>query len=175
MFLNDESLFQLTGDISIQLKCASRGPPDHVALRWLKSGPRLGGMKFPSISATLLQIKSLEPNSYRSEISIAYKKARFRDLKKVLSSIGLTVIEADRRKLGPFSLSDIGKGHIAELSPRIVEKSLDKAIPNWRQLMLTTSSPDIVQSVAETSDRSKNNDDKLLSRNKMLEDEESSK
>jgi len=153
-----------------QLKCASRGPPDQVALKWLKSGPRLGKLKFPSISATVLQSKYLnQDRSYKTEISIAFKDARFRDVRKLLNSIGLAVSDAERRKYGPFMLDRIGPGQVAELTPRVVESSLDKAIPHWREYLVKqrignakqSRSKSVVNSQA-SDERAEAEDDDLL-------------
>lgn len=116
----------------LKLKCASKGPPDNVALKWLKSGPKVGKVKLPSVSATVLQAKYIpSENSHKSEISIAFRGSRFHEIREFLKNIGLAVTDAERRKFGPFTLDRIPPGQFGEVRSRALEEALNKGLPDW--------------------------------------------
>lgn len=119
----------------MQIRCASRGPPDGVALKWLKSGPKLGKIKLPSIFSTVLQANYDErDDGYISEISISFRGKGMDDITEGFQHVGLKVISAKRREFGGFELDRLPTKATLELNKQQIEAALDRSnlSINWR-------------------------------------------
>lgn len=89
--------------------------------------------RFPPLKAKLLnsQFQS-EEKGYTSDISLLYDGLRFKKVSFLLGKIGLATVRAERKQLGPFTLSGIGTGQVIELAPNQVLKSMDSLSKDWR-------------------------------------------
>lgn len=148
--LNTEGLLLLTTDGELarhlelpangylrQYRVRALGQPDPAALEALKDGVTIDGIHYGLIDARILKAKPAPEKSRRARafnsaagqtsaaniwLSIAITEGKNREVRKVLSHLGMTVNRLIRQAYGPFSLEDLEPGEVAEVSPRALEK-----------------------------------------------------
>ena len=100
-----------------------------AALRWFKSGPRIGREKFLPVHTEVLRTEE-RTDHFDSLLRVTVTEGRYREIRRLLASVGLSVTRLTRTNFGPFSLKGVGLGQCAQI--RHPELILDKEVPSWR-------------------------------------------
>jgi 23S rRNA pseudouridine2605 synthase len=108
----------------------SRRKVDMAALRWFKSGPRIGHEKFRPVHVQVVTTDEMNDH-YESLLRLNVTEGRYREVRRLLASIGLSVTRLTRTDFGPFSIKGLGSGQVAFVAkPELI---LDRAVPTWRE------------------------------------------
>lgn len=134
--LNSEGLLLLTNDGGLarhlelpstgwtrRYRVRAYGFVDQAALDRLSAGVRLEGVQYGAIEARLERRQG--SNIW---LAIAFQEGRNREIRKVLEALGLQVNRLIRVAYGPFQLGNLGRGEVAEVSPKVVREQIGKAI-----------------------------------------------
>jgi 23S rRNA pseudouridine2605 synthase len=84
--------------------CASRGKPDENGLNWIRHGATLDGEQYRPMNISVTRTVQLETKSFESYLTIIVKEGKFREIRKVFGSIGMSVTRLKRVRFGPFQL-----------------------------------------------------------------------
>ena len=131
---NSEGLLLLTndGELARELEHPSRGwrrryrvrvrgVPDERALAALGRGITVDGIRYGPIEARLDR-----QNRQNAWITVSLTEGRKREIRIVLSQLGLTVNRLIRTAYGPFQLGGLPRGEIADIEPRVLRDQLGK-------------------------------------------------
>ena len=131
---NSEGLLLLTndGELARELEHPSRGwrrryrvrvrgVPDESALAALGRGITVDGIRYGPIEARLDR-----QNRQNAWITVSLTEGRKREIRIVLSQLGLTVNRLIRTAYGPFQLGGLPRGAIADIEPRVLRDQLGK-------------------------------------------------
>ena len=131
---NSEGLLLLTndGELARELEHPSRGwrrryrvrvrgVPDESALAALGRGITVDGIRYGPIEARLDR-----QNRQNAWITVSLTEGRKREIRIVLSQLGLTVNRLIRTAYGPFQLGGLPRGEIADIEPRVLRDQLGK-------------------------------------------------
>ena len=99
-----------------------RGVPDESALAALQNGITVDGIRYGPIEARLDR-----QNRQNAWLTVTLTEGRNREVRIVLSHLGLTVSRLIRTAYGPFQLGGLPRGEIAEIEPRVLRDQLGKA------------------------------------------------
>ena len=132
--LNSEGLLLLTNDggLKRRLELPANGwirryrvrvwgPVDERALARLAEGIELDGQKTGPIEAGL--------DSRRGEnawLTVALREGRYREVRRVMAALGLTVTRLIRVAYGPFLLAQLRPLEIEEIPPKVMREQLAK-------------------------------------------------
>lgn len=138
--INTEGLLLLTNDGGLarvlelpatgwlrRYRVRAHGRTDQAALDRLRDGIAVEGVLYGSIEATLDRTQG--SNVW---ITMAFREGKNREIKNVLSALGLEVNRLIRISFGPFQLSDLREGETLEvkgrtlrdqLGPRLIEQA----------------------------------------------------
>lgn len=137
--LNTEGLLLLTndGELSRALELPTNGLVRHYRARArgrvtqaqldrLKDGVTIDGERYGPIEAVLDKAK--EPTDGKAPanlwISVTVAEGKYREVRKVLESVGLTVNRLIRLAYGPFQLGTLPAGSVEEVGPRVIREQL---------------------------------------------------
>lgn len=132
---NSEGLLLLTNDGALarelehpsrgwrrRYRVRVRGVPDESALAALQNGITVDGIRYGPIEARLDR-----QNRQNAWLTVTLTEGRNREVRIVLSHLGLTVSRLIRTAYGPFQLGGLPRGEIAEIEPRVLRDQLGKA------------------------------------------------
>ena len=95
------------------------GEPDPRALAALTRGVTIDNVRYGPIEAGLDSRKG--ENAW---LTISLREGRNREVRRVMSHLGLTVSRLIRIAYGPFQLGTLPRGEIAEIPPRVLRDQL---------------------------------------------------
>jgi 23S rRNA pseudouridine2605 synthase len=139
-----EGLLLLTNDgaLARELEHPSRG---HVrryrarvhgdvnprALEALKDGATIDGVRYgPIVAEVEGRLERTKGGEQRNVwISVALSEGKNREVRRVLSHLGLTVARLARVSYGPFELGRLRPGEVEEVSERVLKEQLGRALP----------------------------------------------
>jgi 23S rRNA pseudouridine2605 synthase len=84
--------------------CASRGIPDENGLDWIRRGAVLNGERYRPMNLSLTRTVQVEPRSFESSLTIIVKEGKFKEIREVFGSIGMSITRLKRVRFGPFQL-----------------------------------------------------------------------
>lgn len=132
---NSEGLLLLTNDGALarelehpsrgwrrRYRVRVRGMPDESALAALRKGITVDGIRYGPIEARLDR-----QNRQNAWLTVTLTEGRNREVRIVLSHLGLIVSRLIRTAYGPFQLGGLPRGEIAEIEPRVLRDQLGKA------------------------------------------------
>ena len=132
---NSEGLLLLTNDGALarelehpsrgwrrRYRVRVRGMPDESALAALRTGITVDGIRYGPIEARLDR-----QNRQNAWLTVTLTEGRNREVRIVLSHLGLIVSRLIRTAYGPFQLGGLPRGEIAEIEPRVLRDQLGKA------------------------------------------------
>jgi 23S rRNA pseudouridine2605 synthase len=132
--LNSEGLLLLTNDGGLarrlelpatgwtrRYRVRAHGSVDESALDRLKQGVTLDGIRYGPIEARLERQQG--SNVW---LAVALREGKNREVRTVLEALGLTVNRLIRVAYGPFQLGNLGRGEVAEVSPKVMREQLGK-------------------------------------------------
>ncbi|MDO1558804.1 pseudouridine synthase [Brevundimonas sp. 2R-24] len=141
--VNTEGLLLLTndGELSRALELPStgwirryraraRGRVTQAKLDTLKNGVEIDGVRYGPVEATLDKAKESEGGKSPANlwITVSVAEGKYREVRKVLESLGLTVNRLIRLSYGPFALGDLAAGEVEEVGARVVIEQLGDLI-----------------------------------------------
>ncbi|WP_207539078.1 pseudouridine synthase [Sabulicella rubraurantiaca] len=139
--LNSEGLLLLTNDgaLSRRLELPSQGwvrryrvrvfgPVDERALAALARGVTVEGVRYAPIEAGLDSRKG--DNSW---LTVALHEGKNREVRRVMSFLGLQVSRLIRVAYGPFQLGTLPEGAVEEVNPKVLREQLGLAAPVRRR------------------------------------------
>jgi 23S rRNA pseudouridine2605 synthase len=95
------------------------GSPDDAALEPLRRGITVDGERFRPMTVTLDRQQGA--NVW---LTIGLREGRYREVRRALAAIGLTVNRLIRLSYGPFQLGDLAPGAVEEVRPRVLRDQL---------------------------------------------------
>ena len=95
------------------------GAVDQIALDKLKDGITVEGVKYGSIVATLDRQQGV--NAW---LTVAITEGKNREIRKVMTALGLSVTRLIRTSYGPFMLGKLERGAVEEVPRRALKESL---------------------------------------------------
>jgi 23S rRNA pseudouridine2605 synthase len=95
------------------------GTPDPVALAALNRGVTVEGVRYGPIDAKIDSRKG--ENAW---LTVSLKEGRNREIRRVMTHLGLSVTRLIRLAYGPFQLATLERGGIEEVPPRILRDQL---------------------------------------------------
>lgn len=102
------------------------GPVDAIALAELKDGVTVEGVRYGPIAAAVEG--GFEPEKGNEQrnvwISLALTEGKNREVRRVLTHLGLTVARLVRLSYGPFELGRLQPGEVREVEERVLEEQL---------------------------------------------------
>jgi 23S rRNA pseudouridine2605 synthase len=132
--LNSEGLLLLTNDGGLarrlelpstgwtrRYRVRAHGSVDESALDRLRQGLILNGIRYGPIDACLERQQG--SNVW---LAVALQEGKNREVRKVLEALGLRVNRLIRIAYGPFQLGNLGRGEVAEVSPKVLREQLGK-------------------------------------------------
>ncbi len=130
--LNTEGLLLLTNDGELarhlelpatgwrrRYKVRVLGRVDERRLQALEKGITIEGFQYKSIEATLETQQGA--NAW---IDVVLTEGKNREVRKVMEALGLRVNRLIRTAYGPFALSDLPKGAVIEVKPKVLQEQL---------------------------------------------------
>jgi len=142
--LNTEGLLLLTNDGELsralelpetgwvrQYRARARGRVTQEQLDGLKNGTTVEGVRYGPMEATLDKVKEKagdEKGPANVWISVSVAEGKYREVRKVLESLGLKVNRLIRLAYGPFQLGTLDVGHVEEVGPRVIRELLSEHI-----------------------------------------------
>ncbi|MCW8085827.1 pseudouridine synthase [Sabulicella glaciei] len=139
--LNSEGLLLLTNDgaLSRRLELPSQGwvrryrvrvfgPVDDRALKALAKGVTVEGVRYAPIEAGLDSRKG--DNSW---LTVALHEGKNREVRRVMTFLGLQVSRLIRVAYGPFQLGTLPEGAVEEVNPKVLREQLGLAAPVRRR------------------------------------------
>jgi len=118
-----------------QYKVRVHGKVDEEALRKLRKGIVVDGVKYGSIDAKLG--KTQGSNAW---LTVAIREGKNREVRKVLGALGLDVTRLIRVAYGPFELGALDRGEVDEISSVGLEESVpDNLIYKGREKLSAKS------------------------------------
>ena len=134
--INTEGLLLLTNDGGLKrvlelpatgwlrkYRVRAFGTVTQAQLDQLKDGVEVDGIKYGPIEATLE--RDLGSNVW---LVVALREGKNREVKNVLSSLGLTVNRLIRVSYGPFQLGDLREGEVETVRARVLREQLGKRL-----------------------------------------------
>ena len=151
---NTEGLLLLTNDGALarvlelpatgwlrRYRVRAHGSVTQDQLDALRSGVTVGGIHYGAIEAAIDRVQG--SNLW---LTFAIREGKNREVRNVLSDLGLTVTRLIRVSFGPFQLADLAEGTVEEVRTRVLREQLgDK--------LVALSGADFSAPVAETSTR----------------------
>ncbi len=135
--LNSEGLLLLTNDgaLARQLELPANGwlrryrvrvhgNPDPAALARLADGVTVEGVRYGPIEAMLDSVKGR--NAW---LTVALREGRNREIRRVMTHLGLPVSRLIRLAYGPFQLGLLRPGEVEEVTAKVLREQLPKALP----------------------------------------------
>jgi 23S rRNA pseudouridine2605 synthase len=135
--LNSEGLLLLTNDgaLARQLELPANGwlrryrvrvhgNPDPAALHRLADGVTVEGVRYGPIEAMLDSVKGR--NAW---LTVALREGRNREIRRVMTHLGLPVSRLIRLAYGPFQLGLLRPGEVEEVTAKVLREQLPKALP----------------------------------------------
>jgi 23S rRNA pseudouridine2605 synthase len=132
--LSSEGLLLLTNDGGLarhlelpstgwtrRYRVRARGSVEEAALDRLQQGLTLDGIRYGRIDARLERQQG--SNVW---LAMALQEGKNREVRKVLEALGLRVNRLIRIAYGPFQLGNLGRGEVAEVSPKVLREQLGK-------------------------------------------------
>lgn len=126
--LNSEGLLLLTNDGALkrQLELPStgwlrkyrvrlRGTPDEAALKPLRDGITVEGVRYQPMSVTLDRTQGA--NAW---LTIGIREGKNREIRRALDALGFAVNRLIRVSYGPFQLLDLQSGGVEEVKARVI-------------------------------------------------------
>ncbi len=141
--INSEGLLLLTndGELSRALelpttgwkrvyRARAHGRITQEQLDRLKDGVEYEGVRYGPIEARLDKAKEKEGGGANVWITLTLGEGKYREVRKVLESLGLKVNRLIRLAYGPFQLGTLGVGEVEEIGPRVIREQLaDVVLP----------------------------------------------
>lgn len=134
--INSEGLLLLTNDGALKARLESpatgwtrryraraKGAPDEAALELLRRGITVDGERFRPMTVTLDRQQGA--NVW---LTLGLTEGRYREVRRALAAIGLTVNRLIRISYGPFQLGDIAPGAVEEVKPRVLREQLGLSV-----------------------------------------------
>lgn len=134
--LNSEGLLLLTndGELARELELPSKGwtrryrvrvhgSPDEQALRRLKRGVTVEGVKYGPIEAKLDSTQGA--NAW---LTVSLQEGKNREVRRVMEHLGLQVNRLIRIAYGPFQLGNMDRGQVQEVPRRVLKEQLGRPI-----------------------------------------------
>ncbi len=134
--INTEGLLLLTNDGGLKrvlelpatgwlrrYRVRAHGRIEQAELDKLRRGVSVEGVRYGPIEATLERVQG--SNVW---LQIALKEGKNREIKNVLSSLGLQVNRLIRTSFGPFQLGDIAVGGLDTVKARVLQDQLGKKL-----------------------------------------------
>ena len=132
--LSSEGLLLLTNDGGLarrlelpatgwtrRYRVRAHGSVEEAALDRLRQGLTLDGVRYGPINARLERQRG--SNVW---LAMALQEGKNREVRKVLEALGLRVNRLIRVAYGPFQLGNLGRGEVAEVSPKVLREQLGK-------------------------------------------------
>jgi 23S rRNA pseudouridine2605 synthase len=132
--LNSEGLLLLTNDGALarrlelpatgwlrRYRVRVHGRPDPKALAALANGITVEGVRYGPIEAGLDSTKG--ENAW---LSVSLREGRNREVRRVMTALGLPVSRLIRVAYGPFQLGNLGRGEVEEVPPRVLRDQLGR-------------------------------------------------
>lgn len=139
--LNSEGLLLLTNDGALaralelpatgwtrRYRVRAYGAVDEAALARLKDGITVEGVRYGSIEAALK--RRTGANVW---LTMALKEGKNREVRKVLSALGLSVNRLLRTAYGPFQLGGLERGAVKEVKTKVLRDQLGTLYPLNRE------------------------------------------
>ena len=139
--LNSEGLLLLTndGELARALELPSNGwrrvyraralgRTSQETLDTLKDGVTVDGVSYGPIEAKLDKAKEAKEGGANVWITVSLHEGKYREVRKVLESIGLKVNRLIRLAYGPFQLGTLEQGAAEEVGPRVIREQLAEFI-----------------------------------------------
>lgn len=130
--INSEGLLLLTNDGTLKNRLESpatawtrryrvraKGEPDEAMLAPLRRGITVDGEKFRPMTVTLDRQQGA--NVW---LTLGLTEGRYREVRRALAAVGLTVNRLIRLSYGPFQLGDLPPGAVEEVKPRVLRDQL---------------------------------------------------
>ncbi len=140
--ITSEGLLLLTNDGALKSRLESpatgwtrryraraRGEPDEAALEPLRRGITIDGERFRPMSVSLDRQQGA--NVW---LTLGLREGRYREVRRALAAIGLTVNRLIRISYGPFQLGDLAPGAVEEVKPRVLREQLGLNVPEGEAL-----------------------------------------
>ena len=134
--LSSEGLLLLTNDGGLarylelpstgwtrRYRARAHGSVEEAALERLRQGLTLDGIRYGPIDARLERQQG--SNVW---LAIGLQEGKNREVRKVLEALGLRVNRLIRIAYGPFQLGNLGRGEVAEVSPKVLREQLGKEL-----------------------------------------------
>jgi 23S rRNA pseudouridine2605 synthase len=134
--LSSEGLLLLTNDGGLarylelpstgwtrRYRVRAHGSVEDTALGRLRQGLILDGVRYGPIDARLERQQG--SNVW---LAMALQEGKNREVRKVLEALGLRVNRLIRVAYGPFQLGNLGRGELAEVSPKVLREQLGKEL-----------------------------------------------
>lgn len=104
------------------------GPVDPDALRALEHGATIDRVRYGPIDAKIERGYDPQREEQRNVwLSIALSEGKNREVRRVLSHLGLTVARLVRLAYGPFELGALKPGDVREIPERVIREQLGEA------------------------------------------------
>lgn len=130
--LASEGLLLLTNDGALKHRLESpatgwtrryrvraKGAPDDAALEPLRRGLTLEGERFRPMG-----VRIDRQQGANVWLTVSLTEGRYREVRRALAAVGLTVNRLIRLSYGPFQLGDLAPGAVEEVKPRILRDQL---------------------------------------------------
>jgi 23S rRNA pseudouridine2605 synthase len=138
--LNSEGLLLLTNDGELaralelpttawvrRYRARALGRTTQEKLDALQNGVEVDGIRYGPMEAKLDKVKEGERGA-NVWITVTISEGKYREVRKVLESIGLKVNRLIRLSYGPFQLGTLGVGDVEEVGPRVIREQLAEFI-----------------------------------------------
>ncbi len=156
--INTEGLLLLTNDGGLKrvlelpatgwlrrYRVRAHGKIDQGALDKLKNGMVVDGVRYGPIEARLERVQGT--NVW---LLVALGEGKNREIKNVLSALGLQVNRLIRISFGPFQLGDIGVGGIDTVKARVLQDQLGQKLAKKAGVDFAAPMPDAIAPAFET-------------------------
>jgi 23S rRNA pseudouridine2605 synthase len=133
---NTEGLLLLTNDGALarvlelpatgwlrRYRVRAHGSVTQARLDELRNGVTISGMHYGSIEASLDRVQG--SNVW---LSLAIREGKNREVRNVLSHLGLTVTRLIRVSFGPFQLGELAEGAVEEVRTRVLREQLGEKL-----------------------------------------------
>jgi 23S rRNA pseudouridine2605 synthase len=133
---NTEGLILLTNDGALarllelpatgwprRYRVRAHGSVTQAKLDELRGGVTIGGIRYGAIEATLERVQG--SNLW---LTFAIREGKNREVRNVLSELGLTVARLIRTSFGPFQLGDLAEGAVEEVPTRVLREQLGERL-----------------------------------------------
>lgn len=145
---NTEGLLLLTNDGELarylelpstgwtrRYRVRAKGRADQSALDGLKNGIEIEGVRYGPVEASVDQVQGA--NTW---LTVSLQEGKNREVRKIMTSLGLEVNRLIRVAYGPFQLLDLGPGSAEAVPRRVLAEALGKEMS--RKLGLAESPDD---------------------------------